>query len=60
LDVHHDYAPVHKALSVKKLPAQKSITEINTRPIPLIWLKNEFLLFPKMKSALKMDESLGY
>jgi hypothetical protein len=36
---HHDNATAHKALSAKQLLAKKSITEMNTHPIYLIWLR---------------------
>jgi fatty acid-binding protein DegV len=36
--LHHDNAPTNRMLSVKQLLAQKSITEMNTHPIPLLWL----------------------
>jgi hypothetical protein len=53
--LHHDYAPPHKALSVKQFLPQKSITKME-HPFcsPDLALK-DFWLFPKIKSALKVQ-----
>jgi len=53
LILHHENAPVHKAVSVKQFPAQKSITEMKHTPSSSDLAPNDFWLFPKIKSALK-------
>jgi transposase len=51
--LHHDNAPVHKTLSVKQFPAQKSITEMEHPPCSPDLVPNDFWLLPKIKFALK-------
>jgi transposase len=51
--LHHDNAPAHKALFVKQFLAQRSITEMEHPPYSPDLDPNDFLLFPKIKSALK-------
>jgi transposase len=51
--LHYDNASAHKALSVKQFLAQKSITEMGYPPCSPDLALNDFLLFPKIKSALK-------
>jgi histone-lysine N-methyltransferase SETMAR len=53
LDLHHDIAPAHKALSVKQFLAQKSITEVEHPPYSPYLAPNDFCLFQKIKSASK-------
>jgi len=36
--LHNDSAPPHKALYVKQFLTQKSITEMEHQPFPVIWL----------------------
>jgi hypothetical protein len=45
--------PGHKAVSVKQLLDQKSITEIEHPSHPSDFVLNDFWLFPKIKSASK-------
>jgi hypothetical protein len=40
--LHHDNAPVHEVPSAKQFMAQKSITEMEHPPIPLILAPNDF------------------
>jgi hypothetical protein len=49
--LQYDKAPAHKALSVKQFLAQKSITEVEHPPNPLIWLQ-ETSGKVKVKSSL--------
>jgi hypothetical protein len=49
----HDYAPAHKALSVKQFLAQKYITEMEHLPCSANLTPNHFWLFPVIKCALK-------
>jgi hypothetical protein len=51
--LHHDNALVHKTLSVKQFPAQKSITEMEHPPCSSDLVPNDFWLLPKIKFALK-------
>jgi hypothetical protein len=51
--LHHDNAPDHKALSVKKFLVQKSITEMEQSPCSPDFAPADFWLFSKIKSALK-------
>jgi len=50
---HYDNAPVHKALSVRQLLAQKLITEMEHPPYFPHLASNDFWLFPKIKFALE-------
>jgi len=52
--LHHDNSPAHKALSVKWFLAQKSVTEMEHPPYSPDLALNDFWLFPKIKSALKV------
>jgi hypothetical protein len=49
----HDNAPAHKALSVKQFLGQKSVTVMENPPCSPDLALNDFLRFPKIKSALK-------
>jgi transposase len=51
--IHHDNAPSHKELSIKKLQSQKSITEKEHPPCSPDLAPNYFWLFPKINYALK-------
>jgi transposase len=51
--LHYDNAPAHKALSVKKFLAQKSITEMEHPPYSPDLAPNDLWLLLKIKSALK-------
>jgi hypothetical protein len=51
--LHPDNAPAHKALSVKQLLTQKSITKMEHPSTSPDLAPNDFWLFPKIKSALK-------
>jgi transposase len=46
-------APAHKALSVEQFLAQKLITEMQHPPYSPDLARNDFWLFPKIKSSLK-------
>jgi hypothetical protein len=52
-NLHHDNAPAHKALFVKKFMAQKFITEMKPPSHSPHLDTNNLWLFPKIKSALK-------
>jgi len=51
--LHHDNAPAHKMLTVKHFLAQKWITEMEYPSYSPDLAPNDFLLFPKIKSALE-------
>jgi hypothetical protein len=52
--LYHDSAPAHKALFVKQFLAQNSITGMEHPLYSSYLAQNNFWLFPKTKSALKM------
>jgi hypothetical protein len=51
--LHHDSTQAHKALSVKQLLNQKSITGMEHPPYSPHLAPNNFWLFPKIKFAMK-------
>jgi transposase len=51
--VHHDNAPAHDALRVRKFLAKKSITKMENPPYSPELAPCNFWLFPKLKNALK-------
>jgi hypothetical protein len=51
--LHHDYAPVHDALSVCEFLAKKPITEMARPPYSPDSAPCDFWLFPKLRNALK-------
>jgi hypothetical protein len=51
--LHHESAAAHNVLSLKKFMTQKSITEMEHPPRSSDLAPNDFLLFPKLKLALK-------
>jgi hypothetical protein len=51
--LHHDNAPAHKALSVKQFLNQKLIIKTKHPPYSQHLAPNDFLLFEKIKFALK-------
>jgi len=53
--LHHDNAPVHKALYVKQFLAQNSIAEIEHPLYSPDLAPNDFWLFPSIRSALKVQ-----
>jgi hypothetical protein len=53
LILRNNNAAVHKALSVKQLLPQKSITEMEHPPHFPYLAPNDFWLFPKINSVLK-------
>jgi hypothetical protein len=57
--LRHDNDPAHKALSVKKFLAQKSMTEMEHQPYSLHLASNDFWLFQEIKCALIYEYS-GY
>jgi hypothetical protein len=50
--LHHDNYLAHKAFSIKQFLAPKSITEMKTHHIPLIWFRRTSNCF-KNKACLK-------
>jgi alpha-L-fucosidase len=58
--LHHDNAPAHKALSVKNLKDQKSITEMRHPSYFFDSAPTDFWLFPKNKVCLKGTKISGY
>jgi histone-lysine N-methyltransferase SETMAR len=51
--LHHGNAPVQKRLSVKRLLAKKSITEMENPPYSPYLAPNDFWLFAEINSPLK-------
>ena len=51
--LHHDYAPFHNALRVRKFLAKNSITKMDHPPYSPDLAPCDFWLFPKLKNALK-------
>jgi len=51
--LYHDSAPVHDALRVREFLAKSSITKMDHSPYSLDLAPCDFLLFPKLKNALK-------
>jgi len=51
--LHHDKAPAHKALSVKRCLAKNKIPVMEHPPYSPDLAPCDFFLFPKIKSALK-------
>jgi len=51
--LHHDSAPVHNALFVKKFLAGRQVTVHENAPYSLDLAPFDFFLFPNIKSALK-------
>jgi len=50
---HHDKAPAHNALTVKRYLSKSSIPVMEHPPFPPDLPQCDFFIFPKMKSALK-------
>jgi len=51
--LHHDNAPAHNALSVKRYLAKNNIPVMEHPPYSPDLAQCDFFLFPKIKSALK-------
>lgn len=51
--LHHDNAPSHNALSIRKFLAEVSMTVVPHPPYSPDLAPNDFFLFPKLKSTLK-------
>jgi histone-lysine N-methyltransferase SETMAR len=51
--LHHDNAPVHDALRIRKFLAKKSITKMDHPPYSPDLAPCYFWLFPKLKNDLK-------
>ena len=51
--LHHDNAPAHPALSVRKVLATKQITVLEHPAYSPGLVPNNFFLFPKLKEILK-------
>jgi hypothetical protein len=58
--LHHNNAPAHKALSVKRFLTQKFITEVKQPTYSPELAANDFWLFPKIKSVFKGTKIAGY
>jgi histone-lysine N-methyltransferase SETMAR len=51
--LHHDNAPAHTALPVRKFLASKQITVLEHPPYSPDLAPNDFFLLPKIKEILK-------